>query len=83
GLYPPETVSRALECCGFDMNADQLKALGKDVLRTKYAFKVREGFDPRAESLPERIFQTPAPGGAIDRGYVERAISAYRKELGL
>jgi aldehyde:ferredoxin oxidoreductase len=83
GLYPAETVARALKTCGYELGADQLKELGRKVLRNKYAFKVREGFDPRPEALPDRIYQTPAPGGAIDRGYMAEAAKAYRRELGL
>lgn len=83
GLYPAETVSSALKCCGFELGADQLKSLGRGILRDKYAFKIREGFDPKIDSLPERIFQTPAPGGVIDRRYFAAAAAAYRRELGL
>lgn len=83
GLYPAELVARALKCCGFELGADRLKELGRTILRDKYAFKVREGFDPGPEGLPERIYQTPAPGGAIDRAYVAAAAKAYRRELGL
>ncbi len=82
-LYTEDIVARALRCCGFDLGPDRLKELGREILRDKYAFKVREGFDPRAESLPERIYQTPAPGGAIDRDYVAAAAAAYRRGLGL
>lgn len=83
GLYPAEMVSRALGCCGFQADGERLKALGNEILRAKYAFKVREGFDPKVGSLPVRIFQTPAPGGAIDQKYFAAAAAAYAKELGL
>lgn len=82
-LYAEEIVSRALKCCGFGLDAVRLKELGGVVLKAKFAFKVREGFDPRIGDLPERIFQTPAPGGAIDRDYFAAAAAAYKKELGL
>ncbi len=82
-LYTEDLVSRALKCCGYKLGADQLKELGRKILRDKYAFKVREGFDSGAGDLPERIYQTPAPGGAIDRAYVAAAAKAYRRELGL
>lgn len=82
-LYPAETVARALRCCGFEIDCDQLKTLGKEILRAKYGFKIQEGFEPRINSLPERIFQTPSPDGAIDKQYFRAAAMAYAKELGL
>ncbi len=81
-LYSAEVVGRALKCCGFDLDESDLKDLGQRILAEKYAFKVRQGFDPKAEELPERIYRTPAPGGPIDRNYLAAAAAEYRKQLG-
>jgi aldehyde:ferredoxin oxidoreductase len=82
GLYQPEVIVRALKSCGHELNPDQLKELGKEIYQAKHAFKKREGFDLDKLDLPERIFQTPAPGGAIDRDYFAAAVAAFKKEIG-
>lgn len=81
GLYQPEVVAKALKVSGFEFSPEQLSRLGEEIHRLKYRFKMREGFDPAKEVLPERIFQTRAPGGMLDRKYMESTINAFLSQL--
>jgi len=76
-LYTPEIIVRALAAAGFKTTIDELKALGKDILKRKYEFKLREGFDPEKLRIPARAMETPALGGKLDEKYLRRAISCY------
>jgi aldehyde:ferredoxin oxidoreductase len=80
-LYTPEIIVRALEAAGFGTTVDALKVLGKDILKRKYEFKLREGFDPGKLRIPARTFETPAPGGKYDEAYLRRGIVAMTKLL--
>ena len=80
-LYTPDIIVRALASAGFTTTVDELKALGKDILRSKYRFKLREGFDPDKLRIPARALETPAPGGKLDEKFMRRAISRYHALL--
>ncbi len=55
GLYEPELVQKALAAAGIERSSNELDGLGREILRAKYDFKVREGFDLAQLRLPRRI----------------------------
>lgn len=77
GIYTPETVQRALAAAGIERSVDELKALGADILHRKYAFKLREGFDPAGLRIPGRIIETPSPAGKFDEELIRKTIEIY------
>ncbi len=77
GVYTPEVVERALAVAGIERSPDDLARLGADILRSKYAFKTREGFDPARLRIPGRILETPSPLGALDEEFLRRAIDRF------
>ena len=81
GLYDLGTISRCLAVLGEDWDEGVLRSLGEGILRRKYAFKLREGFDPGKLRIPARIAETPAPSGTIDPGYLRAAIASLGKLL--
>jgi aldehyde:ferredoxin oxidoreductase len=81
GMYTPEVVLQALATTGVEWSADDLARCGADVLRRKYAFKAREGFDLGALRIPGRILETPTPLGKIDEGFIRQAIQRYGQEM--
>jgi aldehyde:ferredoxin oxidoreductase len=76
-MYLPDVVLKALAAAGFESSAKDLARFGTEVLRLKYAFKQREGFDPAALRIPGRILETPTPLGTIDEGFMRQSIQAY------
>lgn len=76
GLYDLDTASRCLSVLGEGWDGEGLRTLGEKILRRKYAFKLREGFDPVRLHIPARIAETPSPHGAIDPGYLREAAAA-------
>lgn len=74
GIYEPGIVRECLKIAGHDLSEEQLRAVGVETLKAKYAFKTREGFDLLKEPLPARIFQTPSPLGDLDEAYMRQAI---------
>ncbi|MGY4706815.1 aldehyde ferredoxin oxidoreductase family protein [Candidatus Bipolaricaulota sp. J31] len=81
GLYDLGTCSNCLSVLGIERDEEELRFLGEDILRRKYAFKLREGFDPGKLRIPARIAETSAPSGAIDPRYLREAIAALEKLL--
>lgn len=75
GVYDLDTVSKALSTLGIDRSPAELRELGRAILRRKYAFKVREGFDLRGVTIPERAFETPTPFGRLDTGYLRESLA--------
>jgi aldehyde:ferredoxin oxidoreductase len=79
GIYEPDLVKRALEVVGFNLNEDELLRLGEEILRNKYKFKIREGFDFNELRVPKRIFETPTPLGLIDEEELKGIITKYKE----
>jgi aldehyde:ferredoxin oxidoreductase len=81
GVYDAESVVQALACAGFERSQEALREMGAETLRRRYAFKRREGFDLRAQRIPQRILQTATPGGALDEDYLRQAMQHYEENL--
>ncbi len=81
-VYTPEVVRRALVAAGMERSEEELAALGWAVLRRKYAFKVREGFDPATLRIPARILETPVPFGPMEDKFFRKAVQALVERLG-
>lgn len=77
-IYKPDLVKRALEVVGFNLSEDELFRLGKAVLRNKYKFKIREGFDFNKLRAPKRIFEITTPLGLIDEEGLKSIITKYK-----
>ncbi|MEW5825740.1 MAG: aldehyde ferredoxin oxidoreductase N-terminal domain-containing protein [Candidatus Bipolaricaulota bacterium] len=81
GIYTPAAVRDALACVGVEADEARLRTLGAEILAQKWAFKRRRGFDPSALALPERIFETPSPSGAISRAGLERLVALFARRV--
>lgn len=78
GVYTKDVVHRALEAAGYP--GLDLDRLGIDTLARKNAFKLREGFDPAALRIPQRILETASPHGKIDEDLMRRSIEAFYRQ---
>lgn len=81
GIYKPELVLRTLKITGIDLTSDELNRLGKEILKKKYQFKVREGFDLSKLRLPKRIFETDTPLGKLAEKDIKDILKDYQKIL--
>jgi aldehyde:ferredoxin oxidoreductase len=81
GMYTPEVVLQGLATAGYAWSQDDLARLGADVLRRKYDFKQREGFNLTGLRIPKRILETDTPVGKIDETFIRQAIAAYGEAL--
>ncbi len=82
GLYVPATVIRSLKLAGMDLTEEELTRIGRQIYHDKYRFKVREGFSLDTLRIPERIFETKAPTGQIDRTYIKAVLGEISKLTG-
>ncbi|MFO7897384.1 MAG: aldehyde ferredoxin oxidoreductase N-terminal domain-containing protein [Candidatus Cloacimonadales bacterium] len=79
GVYDDETVLRALQVCGYDYEAADLKRIGKEIHRAKFDFKKQEGFDFAKLKISQRILDIPTTGMKFDKQYLEAAIKEAEK----
>jgi len=82
GLYDLATCSRCLSTLGEPWDEEGLLALGQDILRRKYEFKVREGFSLSALRIPKRISETPTPFGPLSEEELRLALEEMARLLG-
>ncbi len=82
-LYgPAETVEMVKAVTGWDVTLDELMKLGERRLNMMRAFNVREGFDRKQDSLPEKFYVPlvgtgPTAGVAVDKTDFEAALDQY------
>ncbi|MGQ9699816.1 MAG: aldehyde ferredoxin oxidoreductase N-terminal domain-containing protein [Candidatus Bipolaricaulaceae bacterium] len=74
GIYDGETISQALASLGIERSSVELESLGVKILRRKYEFKRREGFDPWKNPVPSRALETPTPMGRVGEEFLRRAL---------
>ncbi|MBN2239619.1 MAG: aldehyde ferredoxin oxidoreductase family protein [Dehalococcoidales bacterium] len=79
GIYGPDIVSRTLRLAGLDLSEEEITGIGREVYLSKYRFKVREGFSLTGQDIPERIFQTPASTGMLDKQYILDTLESLEK----
>ena len=81
GLYDLETISKCLKVVGLDWDQESLEEFGKETLRRKYAFNVREGFDLKELRIPRRITETPTPFGRLEEVELRSALEEMGRLL--
>jgi len=81
-IYAVDTVLKALKLVGYAFTPDDLLKLGREVLKAKYVFKTREGFDFRKLRIPRRALETTSPLGRISEGLILEAIQSFETKLG-
>ncbi|AKB57482.1 aldehyde ferredoxin oxidoreductase family protein [Methanosarcina barkeri] len=82
-VYTYENVIQALKALGIERTEEELKSLGKDIFRKKYALKKNFGFRFEDLRIPKRFFETPSTTGILEEERVKRSIELYRKKRGL
>ena len=82
GVYTPEVIIQALDSIGIKYTEEELYELGRDVLKRKQAFKIREGFELKDVRIPRRILETVSPRGQIDEAYMRQTLEYMAKDYG-
>ena len=80
-IYKPEIAVKALKTMGYEFTVEDLNKLGREILKKKYEFKFREGFDPSKLRIPKRILETPTPHGKLTEEEIRKAVNLYFEKL--
>ncbi|MHA1582466.1 MAG: aldehyde ferredoxin oxidoreductase family protein [Candidatus Baldrarchaeia archaeon] len=80
-IYKSEIVVKALKTMGYEFTVEDLNKLGREILKKKYEFKFREGFDPNKLRIPKRILETPTPHGKLAEEEIRKAVNLYFEKL--
>ncbi|HVW00160.1 MAG TPA: aldehyde ferredoxin oxidoreductase family protein [Planctomycetaceae bacterium] len=72
---------------GWDMTADELRAVARRIITAKKFYNIRQGWTPAEDTLPARFFTQALPTGAsagaqLSRERLERQIEAYNLARG-
>lgn len=81
GVYTSDIVLNALQTVGYDITENDLHKKGEEILREKYKFKIREGFNLDDFHIPDRIFDTPTPIGEFDRNFILNSVKNMKKKM--
>lgn len=81
GIYTPEVVREALAVAGYHFSDGDIRAIGRDIYRAKYAFKLAHGFSFDTLRPPERIYEMPTANGPFDRPFIEDAIGYAKQRI--
>ncbi len=81
-IYKQGTVLEALKLAGYGAGAADLEAAGREILRAKTLFKVREGFSFDGLRIPRRILETAAPNKGMSEEFLRRVIRCVEAQIG-
>ncbi|MDW8034015.1 MAG: aldehyde ferredoxin oxidoreductase family protein [Nitrososphaerota archaeon] len=81
GIYTPEIVVKTLKIVGFDTSEEYLMKVGIEILKNKYLFKIREGFNPVLLRIPKRILEKESPLGILSENSLREGIMEFFKRL--
>jgi aldehyde:ferredoxin oxidoreductase len=81
GVYDYPTIVGLLKLSDFNVSEEILKKIGKDILKQKYLFKLREGFSLDNLAVPKRILETISPYGQLKEKFFKGAITIYKDLL--
>jgi len=87
-VYPWNILTKVIPLLvGFELNENELKALGERIVNVARAFNVREGISKKDDYWPERFFKEPLPDGpskgqVIDKEEFNKMLSEYYKLRG-
>jgi aldehyde:ferredoxin oxidoreductase len=76
-IFDRKVVISTLGQSGIKVNSEDLDRIGLEILRNKFRFKVREGFEPKNIRIPNRILETETPLGEIDEDYLKKAVGHF------
>ncbi len=79
GIYTPEVVRETLAVAGYEFSDEDIRAIGREIYREKYAFKIAHGFNLDTLRPPDRIYDMPTANGPFDRAFIEEGLR-YAKE---
>ena len=80
GIYTPKIVVKSLNAAGFEhVTEEDLRKIGVEILRNKYLFKTREGFDPNGLRIPRRILEKETPLGVLSEDLIRRGVEEFFK----
>ncbi|MEM2106555.1 MAG: aldehyde ferredoxin oxidoreductase family protein [Candidatus Bathyarchaeia archaeon] len=81
GNYTPEFVAKALTVLDYNLDQQELRRLGAEILRVKNRFKFREGFEYENLRIPKRILEVETPHGRLDEDQLRRGIKLYYSKI--
>lgn len=81
GIYTPNIVVKTLKVVDLDVTEESLRKTGVEILRNKYLFKIREGFNPNSLRIPKRILEKESPLGILNEGLIREGIMDFFKML--
>ncbi len=80
-VYTPDIVTKTYRSLDYELDRDDLNRIGAEILKSKYAFKVREGFNLDKIRIPERITEVETVHGLINIQFIRKTIETCKAKL--
>ena len=80
-VYDRETVIKALNSIGYEINDDEFVNIGKRVYKTKQRIKKALGYDNRMVKLPKRFFETKSMKGNLKEEVAMDIINKFNDKV--
>jgi aldehyde:ferredoxin oxidoreductase len=78
-----ESAALLAKVTGWDVTADELRAVARRVMTARKRFNIREGWTPAEDTLPRRFLDTELPGGSsLPEERLREMIQAYNLARG-
>jgi aldehyde:ferredoxin oxidoreductase len=82
-----ESAALLAKVTGWDVTADELRAVARRVVTARKLFNIREGWTPAEDTLPQRFLTTAlpegtAPGATLREDQLRAMIAAYNAARG-
>ncbi|MFB0560916.1 MAG: aldehyde ferredoxin oxidoreductase family protein [Candidatus Lokiarchaeia archaeon] len=81
GVYTPDTITKTLKTVNLNLTEEELMKTGEKILKEKYKFKSREGFNFNHLKIPTRILETESPHKTIKKEVIEEAVKLYSDKI--
>jgi len=79
--YPVENICKALNSLGYSYSKEQLEETAGNIQASRWALKIKTGFDPEQVKIPKRYLEVENWKGKIDPQFLEQLKKAYAQEI--
>lgn len=81
GVYTPEIVAKTFHVLDYELSREDFNRIGAEILKAKYAFKTREGFNFEKLKIPKRILEVETPHGMLTEESIRKTIEVFKAKL--
>jgi aldehyde:ferredoxin oxidoreductase len=79
--YSVENICKALNSLGYSFTKEQLEEIAQNIQASRWALKIKTGFNPDQVKIPKRYLEVKNWKGKIDADFLYQLKKAYAQEI--